>query len=519
MVYNASWLSFIFRRDEKGEFEPLISQMERRMTFKRTEGGNVVEEVSVGCPEHAPNIDLTCSRCWLVLRDRWRRRPFIINTDIKKENFVLSIPLGLLEVLLERNYDLRGARPHIQKMKEILYSKLPKWKETIEPETESTLMLSPEQLKVVKDMQKHPRLIVRGVPGAGKTFTAIGLLLTAPKDMKICWLTHMQTLKEQSGTRIQSFFNEPIGYIGEGIVNTRERITVAMFQTLYSRLREGHPAVTKFVRDVDLLIVDEMHHVAAETFLEVTQYFTKAYLRYGLSATPFREIRKENYFLVGALGHRISTIKSRPTPIKLVLYDMLGSVVVPPSDGTAQGFNTQYMIAIVRNKFRNEIAALEAIKNIPSVIIVQRVEHGEILLEVVRKLSAESGREVNAVFLHGEVPMEERELALRGFEEGHYNVLIISDVGREGLSLKNLNAVILAAGQKSRVALIQRVGRGLHPKGKGIYMRVVDFIDAGGTPRQHSFIRLKTLKENLVIHSVEVIPWEKGLKRLKGILD
>lgn len=513
--YNASWLTFNFTVEEKEHFEPLIARMEWAMTFKQTEGGKVQEEVPVGCPEHSPRIDLSCYRCWLVLKDRWRRRPFVINTDRERKNFIFAVPLGLIQLMLERNYPFGALRKYFESVNNILWSKLPQWKKEPVPETDAQLMLSPEHLDVIGEMKRNPRLIVRGVPGAGKTFTAIGLLLCAPKDLKICWLTHMRTLKEQSGTRLEAFFNEPIGYIGEGMMNTRERITVAMFQTIHTRLKQRHEAILKFVSDIDLLIIDEMHHVAATTFLEVTQYFTKAFLRYGLSATPFREIRKENYFLIGAITHKIADIEIEPLPIDLVLYDMEGSVRVPPSDGTAQAFNAQYVAAVVRNRIRNEIAALEAIRNIPAVILVQRIEHGEILLDMIHQKAQELGKNISAVFLHGEHTAEERQAALQNFEEGNYQVLILSDVGREGLSLKNLNAVILAAGQKSRVALIQRVGRGLHPKGKKGAMRVIDFIDAGGTPRKHSFIRLKTLKSSLRIRKIVRIPWAEGLKRLR----
>lgn len=509
--YNASWLTFEFSLEEKGNFEPLIARMERVMTFKRADGGKVTEELPVGCPAHDPKVDLSCYKCWVTLLERGRQRPFVLTADRQQRTFKLSIPIGLVPLIVERKYPMGALEPIFVRAQEILYSKLPEWKDEPIPETEVTLMLSPEQLEVIRKMKEHPRLIVRGVPGAGKTFTAIGLLLCAPKDLKICWLTHMRTLKEQSGTRIQSFFDEPIGYIGEGIINTRERITVAMFQTIHSALKEGHPAVTKFVRSVDFLIVDEMHHVAAETFLEVTQQFTNAYIRYGLSATPFREIRKENYFLVGALGHKQVVIKTRPLPIHLMLYDMEGSVRIPPTPD----FNTQYIAMVVRNPVRNEIAALEAIRNTPALILVQRIEHGNILLDLVHQKAHELGRKVNAVFLHGEHTAEERQLALQGFEEGSYQVLILSDVGREGVSLKNLNVVVLAAGQKSRVALIQRVGRGLHPKGKKMSMRVVDFIDAGGTPRKHSFMRIKALKESLVVRKVVKLSWHEGLKRLR----
>lgn len=507
--YNASWVNFQFNLDERDTFEPLIARMEWTMTFKRSMG-QVEEEVEVGCPRHRGKIDLTCYACWATLRERTRVRPFVVK-QVDRNTVSLIIPLGLVPFMLEKGYPLQ---PHLHslflRLNEIMNSKIPDWADEIVPQTGAELRLLPEHIDAIEKAKRTPRAIIRGIPGAGKTFTAIGLLLCAPSNLRIAWLTHMKTLLEQSGERLENFFKEPIGYIKEGVINTRERITVAMFQSLHRGLKEKHPALIDWVRKVDLLVIDEVHHEPAETFLEVTQHFTNAYLRFGLSATPYREITKENYFLIGGLSHKIIDIKVKPVPIHLVLYDMQGSVKVPEREGLppAQLYALQYDVAVVNNKIRNRIIAIDAIKNSPALILVTRIPHGEMIKDTVIRVGREMGKDVKVEFIHGEHTSEERWAVIEAFEQGKLDVLIMSDIGKEGVSLKRLETVILAAGQKSKVALIQRVGRGLHPKGKRM-VRIVDFLDAGGIPRTHSFKRLKGLKEALPIAKIVKIDWQK----------
>lgn len=515
-TYNASWISVFFGVEEAPRYSRLIGEMERAMTFKLGERGVIDEDIPIGCPQH-PNFEITCPRCVVIFRERNRVRPFSLSFPKEGQNYyILRIPTGLMGYLLEKGFslpdDMRAALNQVSEIIRKRTSKLLLPSGKFEPLSERA-----EHLRTARTALQSPRFIVKGIPGAGKTWVALTIIKNISPTARICWLTHTRSLLNQTANRMREHFKEPIGIVGEGTINLRERITVAMFQTVYSRLQEKDPAMINFTKNVDVLIIDEFHHVAATTFFVVTQAFEKAYIRYGLSATPFREIRKENYLLIGGLTHKVVTIDVKPTPIHLILYDMLGSVHVPEFKGHPSKYQRQYEIAIVRNVYRNMLTAYEAVKHRPSVVLVQRIEHGERLAAMIKEISKRMGTPVRVDFLWGEHTAEERANILSSFEKGKIDVLILSDVGKEGLSLKRLNCVVLAAGQKSKVALIQRVGRGLHPKGKE-YVRVVDFLDAGGLPRNHSFKRLKTMEGYFKIMKKEKFKWNEALKRADLLL-
>ncbi|MEM0238483.1 MAG: DEAD/DEAH box helicase [Ignisphaera sp.] len=516
-IYNASYLTLYIAPDGAPQFSQLVGEMERVMTYKMGEMGLVEEDIPVGCARH-PNFSITCPACKAVFSERQRVRPFAL-TFPNEQNpyYTLSVPIGLLPYLLARKFAIPdAARKIFLQVWQIVEEK---HKANLSPSG----LVSQDTIKMFIESEPHreavwralhtPRATIKGIPGAGKTWVAMSIMANLSRGARICWLTHTRALLKQTASRIKQHFNEPIGIVGEGEANFRERITIAMFQTLYSRLRENDVAARNFVKSVDVIICDESHHIPAQTFLAVMQTFTKAYTRYGLTATPFREIKKEDYMFIGGLSPQIIEIDVQPTPIHLVVYDMKGSVAVPEYRGSPAMYQRQYEIAVVRNWYRNLLAAWEAIKHRPAVVLVQRIEHGERLAALIKKLSDILDEDVKVAFMWGKHDADERAQILSSFERGETQILILSDVGKEGLSLKNLNCVVLAAGQKSKVALIQRVGRGLHPKGKH-YVRVVDFLDAGGAPRKHSLRRLHTMQQYFVIQKREVKDWRAAVQQI-----
>ncbi|MEM4296761.1 MAG: helicase-related protein, partial [Nitrososphaerota archaeon] len=177
-------------------------------------------------------------------------------------------------------------------------------------------------------------------------------------------------------------------------------------------------------------------------------------------------------------------------------------------------FNWEYEHAIVKNAARNRLIALEAIVNRPSLVLVTRLEHGEFIRQEILKLSEKYNLNIKVVFLHGTHPGEERVKAMRMIDRGELDIAILSDIGKEGLDVMNIKSVILAAGQKSKVAVIQRAGRGLRPKKYG-KVRIVDFIDDGQIVRNHSLQRRRTLKRELDVRWELRRNWKDGILLLE----
>ena len=136
-----------------------------------------------------------------------------------------------------------------------------------------------------------------------------------------------------------------------------------------------------------------------------------------------------------------------------------------------------YDKAIVKNEERNTYIAdftksfYDTGKKI--LIIVNRVEHGELIMEMLEK------RGVVAEFINGGVKTEGRQRQLDDIKTGKLRVLIATGVLDEGFDVKGgLDMLVMAGSGKSFRLILQRVGRALRKRANGENTSVVlDFYD------------------------------------------
>jgi superfamily II DNA or RNA helicase len=83
--------------------------------------------------------------------------------------------------------------------------------------------------------------------------------------------------------------------------------------------------------------------------------------------------------------------------------------------------------------------------------------------------------------------------AIKDLNEGRLDILIASDIFKEGVDIPTVPTLINAAGQKSKVATIQRIGRALRPKPPHNKALIIDFIDGNEPLKRHSLQRFKAL--------------------------
>jgi len=128
---------------------------------------------------------------------------------------------------------------------------------------------------VIKALQKGSGVI--SLPtGSGKTL--IGLKLIHALDCPTLICVHTKELLYQWYKNIESTLNYTVGLVGDGHKDFRP-ITVGMIQTL---TRMDIP------EDYNMIIIDECHHIPADTFYRVAMKCNAVY-RFGLSATPRRQ--------------------------------------------------------------------------------------------------------------------------------------------------------------------------------------------------------------------------------------
>ena len=153
--------------------------------------------------------------------------------------------------------------------------------------------LRDEQTEALEAMEKHEIGIMKAATSFGKTITAAKLI--AKKKEKTLILVSSSILMKQWEKELRKHIiisNPPqkrdrkrvnkygIGVYGGSMDSLSGYVDVAMLQSLSSKMPE-------FIREYGLVIVDECHHVAADSFVKVMQKIRAKYV-YGLSATDKR---------------------------------------------------------------------------------------------------------------------------------------------------------------------------------------------------------------------------------------
>ena len=144
--------------------------------------------------------------------------------------------------------------------------------------------LRPEQQAAAEAMFAHDTGVLAATTAFGKTVIAAWLI--ARRCVNTLVLVHRQHLLEQWVERLSAFLNIPaaaIGRIGGGRRKPLGTIDVALIQSL---VRKG--VVDDRVGEYGHLIVDECHHVSAQSFEQVARRAKGRFVA-GLSATVTRK--------------------------------------------------------------------------------------------------------------------------------------------------------------------------------------------------------------------------------------
>jgi superfamily II DNA or RNA helicase/very-short-patch-repair endonuclease len=144
--------------------------------------------------------------------------------------------------------------------------------------------LRPEQLAAAQAMLAHDSGILAAPTAFGKTVVAAWLI--AQRGVNTLVLVHRRQLQQQWIERLSTFLALParsIGRVGGGRTKPTGLLDVAVIQSL---VRNG--VVDDLVGNYGHLIVDECHHLSAQSFEQVTRQAKPKFVT-GLSATVARK--------------------------------------------------------------------------------------------------------------------------------------------------------------------------------------------------------------------------------------
>lgn len=343
--------------------------------------------------------------------------------------------------------------------------------------------LRPYQKRCVDFIIERDRGFVIAPAGSGKTIIAASAVAALAKPgSKVGWIANTREQLEQGAEAVSRI---------EGPAGVEVSFCCAAARPDFS--------------DCDLLVVDESHHLIAETWYAAAN--TAGGKIFGFSATPWNssnperdealkeffggmenfieifqeEVRGSGHLAEGAvIFHDIDKqgefddeiaaaaepeIRSRTKRFRRIPeFEHRRRVLWEVTQRTVQANNA-------RNSTARFLAAYHAQQGQSVLILVASIEHGMALQALLPDSVMVSSKMAGGV--------KARRLAIGQFKSGERRIMIATSLADEGLDCPIASVLILLSGGRSAGKIIQRAGRVMRPyKGKERGL-VHDFVDRG----------------------------------------
>lgn len=282
------------------------------------------------------------------------------------------------------------------------------------------------------------------------------------KAYKVLVLTHKQELVRQTDLELGIKYGLAHGIIQAQAMEVKEYpVQIASVQTLIRRLEKWT------FKDFDLIIVDEAHHIKADSYQKIIKTFDRAKLL-GLTATPYRLSGE------GFTKEFDSLIVSDPIKnfisnnyLSQYHYFSIGkkSFVQRTIDGiTKEDINGDYD--------NNELVRLYDKDKIRAQIVETYLKYAPGKKGIVYTISQEHNKHLLAAFkekgikaeaIDSNTNYEKRTELILDFKKGKYDVLLNVNIFSEGFDCPDIEFIQLARPTKSMSIYLQQVGRGLRP--------------------------------------------------------
>lgn len=395
------------------------------------------------------------------------------------------------------------------------------------------------QEMAVQDALRHGRGLLNFPTGSGKT-VIMAKIINQLKLKTLIIVPNLQLLSQTHGKFVEYFGEENVDKWGGGqkAEDRGKPIVVATQQTLFSMLKNTQVLFRSLVKQFDILLLDECHHVAlgspfkrdkegkwvpninnANSWYEVAQN-VPAYYRFGMSATLDTPDSPNNQFVLEAVTGRVV---SQITVTELVKAGVLCPVDVTMVELSLPTYRVwKNIYKPIKNEY-NEIvgrACVEdgALEN----NIVDNVERNQIIANIAQHFNEKGNRVLvlvdlvetqgkqlkallpsDTVFLTGKSSNKEREVGLKLVAEE--NKILLGTIFKEGFDMPAIDVLIMAGGGKSTKMVIQKIGRVMRVHQDKDKAMVFDFMDRDGSMCERHSEHRKEIYKSEGTYTVRVV--------------
>ena len=370
------------------------------------------------------------------------------------------------------------------------------------------------QEMAVREFYKRRFGILKVPTRGGKTFIAAEILrqfFAMESVGNALFVVDSITLFTQAVDDFRRFFQPyggiSIGEICSGVCRV-ERVTVCMIQTVQRMLARNDRFIMKYLRELKMLCVDEIHDNFSSSRMRVYKRCHNLQYQLCLSATPYKAGEQnftQNLRLREWSGDVVYEITEEQLRTVGVLTEY--KVVMPYLQHTADECET-YDDACRRMMYQNEVRdgmiveVMRKLSNLhlKTLVLFQNLEHGR----RIEQLTA-------FPFLSGETDGNERERVKQEFLRQKGGCLLASNIFKKGVTLPEVQVLINVDGGLEEANTIQRKGRVLGTTVCKCRSMVVDFIDDDGHwLAKHSSARMETYIREIGESSVTILDTKDG---------
>lgn len=305
---------------------------------------------------------------------------------------------------------------------------------------------------IYHEWKYHRRVCLQLPTGAGKTI--VFAVITAEfvtRGEPVLVLVYAEELALQAQAKLQEVTGQPVGIIKAGYPrNPTAQIQVASVQTLARMAIAIRPLAA-------LLIVDEAHHSAADSYQNILEGYPEAYVL-GVTATPQRLDGKglDQFFDAMVQGPQVSELIQAGylSPIR---YFAAENLIDTKGIRTTCGDFSSSQLREAAVQISGAVVSTwgQFAPGKRTIVFCINIQHAV----EVQGLYQAAG--VRAGVLTGEMPAAERRETIRAFQSGKLQVLTNCGIVSEGFDVPGVEAVQILRPTKSVALYLQQVGRAL----------------------------------------------------------
>ena len=400
----------------------------------------------------------------------------------------------------------------IENDRNIVLSDVKNFIRSLKPKSKGkSLKIRDYQLEAVQHAISKNRALLVSPTASGKSLIIYALVrYYHMMGLKTLILVPTTSLVEQMYSDFEDYGWSPGTYCQKIYQGHDKKITkdvaISTWQSIYKMPK-------KYFEQFGCVIGDEAHLFKAKSLTGIMTKLYQCKYRFGLTGT-LDGTQTHQLILEGLFGPVDNVVTTKELMDKKTLANLKIKCVVlkhsPIREKMTYAEELEYLVTnSARNKFIIDLCC-----NISgnTLCLFQLVEkHGKILYEEISKIA----KDRKIFFVYGGVNSLERE-KIREIVENEKDAIIIASFGTfsTGINIRNLHNIVFASPSKSKIRVLQSIGRGLRATKNKLGVLVFDIADDISYKERRNFT-LNHFSERINIYNEQQFNYEISKVKLK----